>query len=368
MKIKIDQKQLSKCIGIVQKAISTKTTLPILEGILIETIDNRLKITATDLELGIESYIDCEVIEEGSFVVTAKIFGDIIRKLPNETVDIEVKENYNIEINCGHSKFNLIGQPSEEYPQLPKISDEVSFDIPQDLLKIMIKQTIFATAQDETRPILTGALLEISNNSATLVALDGYRLAVKKVSINCNEDIKVVIPGKSLNELSKILEDDENDINIKFTKGHIIFNLGDTVISSRLLEGQFLNYKDIIRNEYNSKVVVNTNDIKQSIERASLLVKEGKNNLIKFSVSDDKMLITSNSEIGNVHEEVPIKLEGNDVEIAFNSKYILDGIRVIDSKEIIMNFVSDINPCIINPTEDNKYTYLILPVRLPGSN
>ncbi|MGF7060729.1 DNA polymerase III subunit beta [Brassicibacter mesophilus] len=368
MKLRIEQRELSKGINIVQKGISSKTTLPILSGILIEASEGQLKLTGTDLEIGIESSLACDIYEEGSIVVTSKIFGDIIRKLPDMPVDIEVKENNSIHINCGNSKFNIIGQSSLEYPQLPQIDDKDFFNIPKDLLKHMIKQTIFATAQDETRPILTGALLEINSNNAALVALDGYRLAVKNVSINSNEDIKVVIPSKTLNEVSKILDDDDSDVSIMCTSSHVIFNLGKTVITSRLLEGQFLNYKDIIRNEYKSRVKVKTKDIQESIERASLLAREGKNNLVKFEISDDKLVITSNSEIGNVYEEIPIELEGNDIKIAFNSKYILDGIRVIDSEEIVMNLVSNVNPCIIKPAEDNSYTYLILPVRLAAED
>jgi len=368
LKLRIEQRELSKGINTVQKGISSKTTLPILNGILMEAKEGQLKLTGTDLEIGIETSIECNVFEEGSIVITSKIFGDIIRKLPDMPVDIKVDENNSIHINCGNSKFNILGQPSIEYPQLPQIDDKNFFNIPKDLLKSMIKQTVFATAQDETRPILTGALLEINSNNATLVALDGYRLAVRNVSINSNEDIKAVIPSKTLNEVSKILDDDDSDVNIMCTSSHVIFNLGKTVITSRLLEGQFLNYKDIIRNEYKSRVKVKTKDIQESIERASLLAREGKNNLIKFEISDDKLVITSNSEIGNVYEEIPIELEGNDLKIAFNSKYMLDGIRVIDSEEIVMNLVSNINPCIINPVDDNSYTYLILPVRLAAED
>ncbi len=368
LKLQIEQRELSKCINIVQKGISSKTTLPILTGILIDASEGQLKLTGTDLEIGIESSMECNVFEEGSIVVASKIFGDIIRKLPDMPVDIEVDENNSIHINCGNSKFNIIGQSSVEYPQLPQIDDKDFFNIPKDLLKSMIKQTIFATAQDETRPILTGALLEISNNHAALVALDGYRLAVKNISIDSSEDVKVVIPAKTLNEVSKILDDDDSDISIMCTSSHVIFNLGKTVITSRLLEGQFLNYKDIIRNEYKSRVKVKTKSIHESIERASLFAREGKNNLVKFEISDDKLVITSNSEIGNVYEEIPIELEGNDIKIAFNSKYILDGIRVIESEEIIMNLVSNIKPCIIKPAEDDSYTYLILPVRLAAED
>lgn len=364
MKIKIKQKDLSKGISTVQKAITSKTTLPILDGILIETVNNRLKLTATDLEIGIESYLNCEIIEEGSVVIASRIFGDIVRKLPDLDIEMIVNQNNNVEITCGNSNFSLIGQPAIEYPQLPEIKDDTFFNIPKDLFKNMIRQTVFAAAQDEIKPILTGALLEVNNGNAALVALDGYRLALKNTNVVCDHDIKVVIPSKTLNEVNKILEEDETNVNIKFTSSHILFDLGDTVIISRLLEGEFINYKDIIRNEYKSKVKVKTKDIQQSIERASLLAREGKNNLVKFNIQDDKMIITSNSEIGNVIEEVPIDLEGNDIKIGFNSKYILDALKVIDNEEIYMHLVSSVNPCIIKPADDDTYTYLVLPVRL----
>ncbi|SHH78164.1 DNA polymerase III, beta subunit [Caloranaerobacter azorensis DSM 13643] len=364
MKIKVSQKELNKCINIVQKAITSKTTLPILNGILLEAENDVLKLTGTDLEIGIESKINCEVIEEGSIVIASRLFGDIIRKLPDLEVEIVTDEDNNVHITCGNSKFNIIGQPSVEYPQLPVVNDDISLNIPKDLLKSMIKQTIFAAAQDEIKPILTGALLEVNNKKATLVALDGYRLAVKEISVNSDNNIKVVIPSKTLNEVSRILDDDDSDVIIMFTSSHVLFDFGETVIISRLLEGEFINYRDIIRNEYKSRVKVNTKSIQESIERASLLAREGKNNLVKFTISDEKMTISSNSEIGNVYEELPIDLEGNDIKIAFNSKYMLDALRVIDNEEIIMDFESNVKPCIMRPYEDNSYTYLVLPVRL----
>lgn len=368
MKINISQEELSKCVNIVQKGITNKTTLPILSGILLEAYNGKLNLTGTDLEIGIKVSVDCEVIDEGEIVISSKIFGDIIRKLPNLPIIIESKQNNNIDIRCGNSRFSLIGQPALEYPDLPKIDNEVNFKIPKDLLKTMIRQTIFATAQDETRPILTGCLLEVNHNKAALVALDGYRLTLKNINVDCDSDIKVVIPGKTLNDLYKILDDEDSLVTVSVAKSHIIFDLDNSIIVSRLLEGQFLNYKDIIRNEYKSKVKVKTKDIRESIERASLLAREGKNNLIKLDITDENMIITSNSEIGNVHEEIPIELEGNDIKIAFNSKYILEGIRVIDTEEIMMHFISNVNPCIINPYGDNTYTYLVLPVRLAAED
>lgn len=368
MKIQIQQRDLSKAISIVQKGISSKSTLPILSGILLEAENNKLKLTGTDLEIGIKSSIDCDIIEEGSIVITSRIFGDIIRKLPDLPIDIYVDDNNSVHINCGNSKFNLIGLSPMDYPQLPEIHEGDYFEIPKDLLKSMIRQTIFATAQDETRPILTGALFETNSNTLSMVAIDGYRLAVKKVPVDVNEDIKVVIPAKTLNEVSKILEDDDTEVKISCTQSNVIFNFGDTVITSRLLEGQFLNYKDIIRNEYKLRIRVKTRELQDCLERASLLAREGKNNLVKLDISDDRLVITSNSEIGNVYEELPIELEGNDIKIAFNSKYILEGIKAIDSEEIVMDMISNVNPCIIRPAEDNSYTYLVLPVRLAAED
>lgn len=365
MKIKITQPSLAKAIQIVQKGISSKTTLPILTGVFLEAKGDMLKLTGTDLELGIETFVPCEIIEEGSIVITANIFSDIIRKLPNSIIEIEVYSNHNVLIQCENSEFNILGQSPVEYPKLPYVDKDRTIQIQKDLFKTMIRQTVFAAAQDETRPILTGELLEVEDNLVNLVALDGYRLAFKQIEVDCPQDIKVVIPHKTLTEISKIIDDEEGNIAIYFTTSHILFNLGNTIITSRLLDGQFLNYKDIIRNEYNTRIKVNTKQLQNSIERASLLAKEGKSNLIKLEIKDDKILIRSNSDIGNVQEEVPVELEGDDIIIAFNSRYMIDGLKAVSSEEIYMTFVSNVNPCIIHPLNDEHYTYLILPVRIP---
>ncbi|WP_416199031.1 MAG: DNA polymerase III subunit beta [Sporanaerobacter sp.] len=363
MRIQIEQSKLAKYVNIVQKGISSKTTLPILDGILLETVDGKLKLTGTDLEIGIESYVDANIYEEGSIVINSRLFGDIVRKLPNDLIDIKTDEN-KINISCRSSEFNLIGNPSIEYPELPTLIDQLSINIPKDLLKNIIRQTVFATTQDETRPILTGVLFEINGNNASFVALDGYRLALRNIKVNSNEDMKVVVPGKTLNELNKILEDEEDDVKIVLTPGHIVFDLGDTVVFSRLLEGQFLNYRDIIREEHKTKVKVNRKELQDSLERASLLAKEEKANLVKLNLIEDKIIIKSNSEIGNVNEELPVEIDGEDVKIAFNSKYIIDGIKAIDAEEVEMSFMGSLNPCIIKPLGEENYIYLVLPVRL----
>ena len=363
MRIQVDQKKLSKHINIVQKGISSKTTLPILDGILLEAKDGKLKLTGTDLEIGIESYLEANILEEGSIVINSRLFGDIIKKLPNSEIDINVSEN-KMNIVCDSSQFNLIGNSSVEYPELPTLIDQLSLKIPMDLFKDIIRQTVFATTQDETRPILTGVLFELIDGNASFVALDGYRLSLRNIKIDSSEDVKVVIPGRTLSELNKILEENEEDIEITLTPGHIVFNIGDTLVFSRLLEGQFLNYRDIIREDHDTKIKVNRKELQDSLERASLLAKEEKANLVKLNLFEDKLTIKSNSEIGNVHEEMTVELEGEDVDIAFNSKYILDGIKAMDEEEIELFFMGSLNPCIIKPAEEDNYTYLVLPVRL----
>lgn len=363
MRIQIEQKKLAKHINIIQKGISSKTTLPILDGILLEAKEGILKLTSTDLEIGIESYIEANVLEEGSIVINSKLFGDIVKKLPSSEIDINTFEN-KMNITCESSQFNLIGNPALEYPELPTLIDQLSLKMPMDLLKSIIRQTVFATTQDETRPILTGVLFEVIDGNASFVALDGYRLALRNIKIDSSEDIKVVIPGKTLSELNKILEEDEKDIEIILTPGHIVFNIGNTLVFSRLLEGQFLNYRDIIREEHETKIKVNRKELQESLERASLLAKEEKANLVKLNLSEDKLVIKSNSEIGNVYENINISLEGKDLNIAFNSKYILDGIKAIEEEEIELFFMGSLNPCIIKPIEDDNYIYLVLPVRL----
>lgn len=363
MKIRVEQKILSKHINIVQKSISNRTTLQILDGILLETMGNKLKLTGTDLEISIETFLECDIIDSGSIVANSKIFGDIIKKLPDGFITIEVQDN-NINIKCENSEFNIVGNSGEDYPDLPLVVKKDSFEIPTDIFKEVIRQTVFATAQDETRPSLTGVLSEIEGNTISFVALDGYRLALKKLPTNSMISEKIIIPGRSLNELNKILDDTEDPINIGISPGHAIFNLGDTIVYSRLLEGQFFNYRDIIRMDHKTNIVVNRREFQNSIERASLLAKEEKANLIKLTIKDNSIIVRSNSEIGNVNEVVGGQQSGEDLNIAFNSRYLLEGIKTMETEEIQLNFMGSLNPCIIQEVGEENYIYLVLPVRL----
>lgn len=365
MKIICNRDSLLEGIVTTQKAVSARTTLPILQGILFDCRSSELRATATDLELGIECRIDAEILEHGWVVLDSRLLGEIIRKLPAADVEITVDERNVARIECTNSCFNIQGQDGGEFPELNKIEGEKRMRLPQDLLKSMIRQTVFACAVDETRPILTGALLESSGDQLNMVALDGFRLAFRTVNIDKDaEDVSAVIPSKTLNELYKIFKDQQDKVDVEFTGNQIMFSMGNTRIISRLLEGDFINYRQIIPEEYTTKVKVNTLDFLEGCERASLLAREGKNNLIKLKISEEKIEIMSNAEIGEVHEDINVVTEGKDIEIAFNSKYLIDVLKVMESEFITMEFTTNVSPCIIKPLDSEVYVYLLLPVRV----
>ncbi|WPC41924.1 DNA polymerase III subunit beta [Clostridium sp. JS66] len=364
MKFTCEKSILQEGISTVQKAITGKSTLPILNGIRIKTNENELILTGSDIDLSIESKIKSDIIEEGSIVIDAKIFGEIIRKLDNDTIHISTIDNNSIEIVCKKSRFTLIHMNSEDFPELPNINENMIFSIPQNILKNMIRGTLFATAQDETRPILTGILFEIKDKKLNLVALDGYRLALKSETLDTDNIISAVIPGKTLSEVSKILEENDESVNITFTPNHILFSVGETKIISRLLEGEFIKYNSIIPEEYNLKIIAKRIVLLSSIERASLMGKDGNTNLIKFDIEDENMVITSNSQLGMVREELNIILQGEPLQIAFNSKYLIDVLKIMEEDEVVIELSSSVSPCIIKNKDTNNCTYLVLPVRL----
>lgn len=355
---------LQEKISIAQKAVTGKSTLPVLEGLLIKAAANTITIIGSDADLSIETKCEADVSEVGNIVVDSKLFGDIIRRLPNDNVEIVTLENNTLQISCQKSNFTLIHMNADDYPTLPHINENMVFGVPQGILKNMIKGTIFAVAQDETRPILTGVLFEIKENNLNMVALDGYRLALRKEFLDTDNTISAVIPGKTLSEISKILEDNQETTSITFTTNHILFNLEDTKVISRLLEGEFIKYGSIIPEEYKLKIVARRSEMLNCIERASLMAKEGNTNLIKLNIQEDNLIITSNSQLGKVKEELAIILQGQPLQIAFNSKYLIDVLKIMEDEEIVMEFSSSVSPCIVKSKESNGSIYLVLPVRL----
>lgn len=366
MKLFCNQKDLANAINVVQRAVSSKTTLPILKGILLEAYDHKLKLTGNDMNIGIETYINANIETEGSIVLSSRLFGEIIRKLPNALIEIEILENATVVIRCEKSEFTLVGQGADEFPNIPEVNEENSYKLDHDLLKDMIRQTIFAISQDETRPILTGSLVEIEDGKLTMVSIDGYRLAIRKAQIKSEQNNRAVVPGKTLNETLKILSgfENNNDVKISFTDKHILFSMENVKVVSRLLEGEFINYSQIEPKECKSKVTVNLSEFSHGIERASLLARESKNSSIKLAIKDDLITITSTVEVGSAHEEVKIKLDGQDIEIGFNPKYILDALKVIDSEDIQIELTTSVSPCVMKPLDSENYVYIVLPVRM----
>ena len=361
-----EKQEILEGISIVQKAITGKSTMPILEGIYIKTneMDSSLTMIGSDMDVSIQTTVKANIQETGSIVIDAKIFGEIIRKLPNSTIKIETMENQVIRITCEKSVFDVVYMNTNEFPELPEINEDLKISVNQNILKNMIKGTSFAIAQDETRPILQGILFEVKNRNLNLVALDGYRLAIKSEFLDSDIEIEVVIPGKTLNEVSKILEDVDDLVDITFTNNHILFNLEKTKIISRLLEGKFINYNSLLPQEHRLLVTVNRQELQNSIERASLMAKEGNTNLIKLDIQQDNLIISSNSQLGKVREEISIKLQGEEIQIAFNSRYLLDVLKNMEDDEVIMKMTSSISPCVIEEKDNENAKYLVLPVRL----
>lgn len=364
MKFICEKQKLQEGISISSKAITGKTTMPILEGIYISTKDNQLKLIGSDMDVSIETMVDADIKEEGSIVIDSRIFGEIIRKLPNSEIIIETLENEIIQITCQKSVFNLVYMNGDDYPELPKINESLSVEVPQNILKSMIRGTSFAIAQDETRPILQGILFEVKDKKLNLVALDGYRLAIRTEFLDNDNDIEVVIPGKTLNEVSRILEDISDIVKITFTDNHILFNLSNTKIISRLLDGKFVNYSSLLPQEYKILLDVKKQELQNCIERASLMAKDSNSNLIKLDIQEENMIITSNSQLGKVREELNINLQGGEIQIAFNSKYLLDVLKNIEDDEVKLEMTSGVSPCVIKCKNTDNSKYLVLPVRL----
>ncbi|WP_138160432.1 DNA polymerase III subunit beta [Peptoniphilus catoniae] len=362
MKIKVNRKELSKHISIVQKAISPRTTMQILEGILIIAKDNTLTLIASDEKLSIKSKLSAVVEEDGNYVVNSRLFGEIIRRLQDDIVNISVNQN-NMHISANKSEFDIQVQNSEEFPDLPKIDNESTVTINSEDFKEAVRKTSFAVSLDETRKNFTGVFMNVVQGSINFVALDGFRMALKSIRSGCEENISVIIPARALNEIGKIIEEEE-DIKVDVSFNQIKFTLANTEVYTTRISGEFFNYEGLIRNDHTSIVKTKREDIENSLERASLLAKEEKANLIKLDISGENILITSNSEIGSVKEEVAAQIEGEDLKIAFNSKYLLEGIKNMTGENLTFNFTDSVNPCIIKEDEDPDYIYLVLPVRL----
>ncbi|MBD5488499.1 MAG: DNA polymerase III subunit beta [Lachnospiraceae bacterium] len=369
MKIVCTKSNLLSGVQIVSKAVPSKTTMSILECILVDTRNGEIKLTANDMELGIETIIEGEIIEKGMIALDAKIFLEIVRKLPDSDIMIETNDSYKTTITCEKAKFNIIGKSGEDFSFLPEIERNESIVLSQFTLKEVIRQTIFSIADNDNNKLMTGELFEISNDSLKVVSLDGHRISIRKIVLkNSYNDKKVVVPGKTLNEISKILSGDmDKDVNLYFTDKHILLEFDRTIVVSRLIEGEYFNINQMLSSDYETKVKINKKELLDCIDRATLLVKEGDKKPIIIDIKDGSMELKMNSTVGSMDEEIDIAKEGKDLMIGFNPKFLIDSLRVIEDEEVDLYMVNPKAPCFIRNSEES-YIYVILPVNFTTVN
>ncbi len=369
MKIICEKDNILKAINSVTKAVASKTTMPILEGILIQTNDKDVKLTTYDLEIGIEYIIEAQVEEQGATVVNAIMFSEIIRKLPDTEIKIYINENNLLVIECEGSLYKLATMNPNEFPELPQINVENSIELEQNALKEMIRKTIFAVSTEENRPIFTGCLFEVVDNKLNLVAVDGFRLAWKSKYLQTKvNNFSAVIPGRTLNEINKIILDNFDIIKIGIAKNQALFEMENCKIVTRLLDGEFLNYSNVIPSMWDTRIRVNKNNMQNCFERVSLIssssIEKEKKYPVKVSIDIGKVIISCTNQTGDAKEEMYVSTEGKNLEAGFNPKYFLDAFRAIDDEEVFIDFGTSISPCIIRPVDNGDYIYMILPIRM----
>ena len=365
MKIICTKNSLLKSVSISLKAVPSKTTMPILECILIDATTSQIKFTTNDMELGIETIVEGTIEEKGMVALDAKILYEIIRRLPDNNVTIRIDEKLTATITCEKAKFTIPGKSGEDFAYLPIIEKEEALTISQFTLKEMIRQTIFSIASNETNKLMTGELFEIKDNFLKVVSLDGHRIAIRRMELKKDyADRKVVVPGKTLNEISKILSGEvDNMVNIYFSKNHILFEFDQTMVVSRLIDGEYFRIDQMLSSDYETKLTINKKEFLDCIDRATLLVREGEKKPIIIEITDNTMELRIDSAMGSMNESIDISKEGKDILIGFNPRFLIDALKVIDDETINIYLVNPKAPCFIRDDEEN-YTYLILPVNI----
>lgn len=363
MKLICSKANLLKGVNIVSKAVPSRTTMAILECILIDASANEIKLTANDMELGIETKIEGEIVERGIIALDAKIFSEIVRKLPDSEVIIETDSTFKTTITCEKAKFNIVGKSGDDFSYLPFVERTEKVSISQFTLKEVIRQTIFSIADNESNKVMTGELFEINQNTLRVVSLDGHRISIRKLELKKEYDHKkIIVPGKTLIEISKILSGEvDKEVCIYFTENHIVFEFDRTVVVSRLIEGEYFRIDQMLSSDYETKVRINKKELLNCIDRATLLIKEGDKKPIIINIGDEIMELKIKSQLGSMNEEIFITKEGKDLLIGFNPKFLIDALRVIDDEEVELYLMNAKAPCFIKD-ETESYIYLILPV------
>lgn len=365
MKLICNKQSLYEAVINVSKAVSDKSTIPSLEGIKMKLQNNILELTGYDLEIGIKTEISVKSEDVGEFIVNSRLLSDIIKRMPTEDILLEISSNMQVKISGGSTEYTVSAMTAEEYPELPEADSEDKFAVSQGILKDMIRQTIFAVSLTDTKPILKGELFEIQNGIFNMVSLDGYRLAVRTENINTANDYKFVVPSNALREVIKLLkEDDEENCIIYISKKHIIFDISGYLVYSRLIEGEFHNYKGSIPNTCVTEVTVNTKEMIDCLERASLLINERVKSPVRCIFDNGQLNLSCSTAIGKINDEINIDITGPMIEIGFNCKFLLDPLKTITDDRVKFQMNGGNLPMKIVPLNSNNYTFLVLPVRL----
>ncbi len=371
MKLTCQKDILSESISIVQRAVSSKSSIAALEGILLDAGDDRLRLLGYDLEIGIECTAESQVEEPGAIVLNARILGDIVRRLPEDTVHISADDKQLVVIRCGMSEFTILGTRASEFPEMPKVTGEMSLTLPRNTFKSMIRQTVFAVSQNDSKPVHTGSLFDVEGNQLRVVSVDGFRLALRQEIIENStgeEEFSFVVPGKTLHELIRLLPDSDEGITLTLTKKHIVFEMDNFTLVSRLLEGEFLNYKNAIPKECKLTVTAQTKLFTDSIERASLLINDRIKSPVRCNFELDAVKLTCATPIGKVYDEFPVASSGGSLEIGFNNRYMLDALKACEEDQVKLELGTSLSPIVLKPLEGEGFVFLVLPVRLKNED
>ena len=366
MKFSCEKALLQAAISTTSRAVSPKSSIPALEGILLEA-GSDLRLTGYNLETGIRTIVPADIREEGTLVLGARLFGEIVRKLPDDIVTFQ-SENYMVNIKCGMSEFNILGTDPEEFPELPTVEYQNSLIQPQSRLKAMISQTLFAVSDNESRPIHTGSLFEVDSEGLTIVSVDGYRLALRHESIDKKEGAETfsfVVPGAALSEVEKICSDVDEPASVTQGARHVMFKVGDTMLVSRRLEGEFLAYRQAIPRNNTIHVEGDTRALLSSIDRVSLIISDKLKSPLRCVFDSNLLKISTKTAIGDAYDECPLSGDGGGLEIGFNNKYLMDALKAAPADKVRLELTTGVSPCVILPTEgEENFLYMVLPVRL----
>ncbi len=368
MKFNCNRQKLNEAVLNVQRAVASKSTMPALEGILIKTRNSEVVLTGYDLEIGITTSVDAMIYEEGSIVINARLFSEIIRRMPEDQISIETDEKLIVYITSGKSDYKIIGMPENEYPELPSVTGTDTVNINGEILKSMIQQTIYAVSDKDIKPAQKGSLFEIENNTIKIISVDGYRLAIRKEQTDYSGEKSFIVPGKTLSEVEKLISDNTENVEMIVGSRHIIFKIDSYSIITRLIEAEFMNYKAAIPSKHSTEMIINTRKFINSIDRMSLLLNERMKSPIRCRIDNGIIKTSCHTALGQAYDEFEADIQGEDLEIGFDNRYMLDALKNTDTDEIKIHMNGPLSPIVILPVEDDSFIFLVLPVRLRNEN